>query len=374
MFNNSQDRFQVEVQYKVQPLIKQENRKDQADIIIASWLRNERSRALYRPLDYLFDELVLSKSMFYQALLRTGNIDDKQYLLPVSFNVPAIIFSRENSARVENPFILELDVIRELSKQFNKQYKETYTRMGFSPRWDDEFLLTLAILYKTRFREGAPLFWNTDALQAAINYVTQWSTEINTSASDEDEYAFKYLYDPPEKLAISGRLLFSSLPSNELFRINADRLAQLDFRWVSRNQSIPLIEGAPWLAVTRAGKARSATEAFVKWFYSETTQNEILAYSFTSRMNETSFGIAGGFSSLKTVNESILPRYYPGLLGHVPPSDYLSPPDILPSSWMELKQKVILPWLRESAAGIAETTSMEQRLIEWRRESGFSTR
>ena len=86
-------------------------------------------------------------------------------------------------------------------------------------------------------------------------------------------------------------------------------------------------------------------------------------------MMETSFGIGGGFSAMRPVTEMIFPQFYPGLLGHMPPEDFLSPANILPGNWMILKERVILPYLHERArqpnnAGIYQ---LERRLADWQR-------
>jgi len=50
---------------------------------------------------------------------------------------------------------------------------------------------------------------------------------------------------------------------------------------------------------------------------------------------------------MKTVTEQVFPQFYPDLLGRMPPESYLSPPNILPRNWIAMKQRVILPYLRD---------------------------
>jgi len=86
-------------------------------------------------------------------------------------------------------------------------------------------------------------------------------------------------------------------------------------------------------------------------------------------MLETSFGIAGGFSAIRPVTEQVFPQFYPDLLRHMPPQDFLSPPNILPSNWMEIKQRVILPYLHDRARhpNNADLIPLERRLADWQR-------
>jgi hypothetical protein len=85
-------------------------------------------------------------------------------------------------------------------------------------------------------------------------------------------------------------------------------------------------------------------------------------------MNETLFGIGGGFSAMRTVTEHIFPRYYPGLLGHMPPETALSPPNILPHNWMAIKRQVVLPYLHDRIRGENGDTAaadLDRRVADW---------
>lgn len=155
LFNASQDKCKVIVMYKESPAEAFPIPKDvQApDIVIGPWLKNERVRKYFSPLDHLFSDLQLSKSIFYSQLLEIGNIDDKQYLLPVSFNLPAIIFSKKNLELIDESYILSLDQIRDISASYNEKNKAgVFTAMGFAPRWNPNFLYTAAKLKGANFK------------------------------------------------------------------------------------------------------------------------------------------------------------------------------------------------------------------------------
>jgi ABC-type glycerol-3-phosphate transport system substrate-binding protein len=370
-FNSSQPHRIVEVRYRENPAEALLSAKEYPDIVVGSWLKSASTRALFKPMDYFFEDLLLRETSFYPSLLKPGNIDGKQYLLPVSFNVPALIFSRENSASIAKPFTLTPDDVKTLARAYNERSDGQYARMGFSPRWSDEFLTTMATLYGASFREGSPLVWDAAALERAIAAVRAWTAEANTDAASEDDFAFKYLYDPPSKLVTSGRTLFAYLTSDRLFTVPEETRETLDFRWIERESIMPVVEGAPYLGMCKRGKAHAAADAFVQWFYKEETQRSLLDFAKKYRTMEISFGIAGGFSSIQAVNEEIYPLFYPGLLGHVPPSDFISPPNILPKDWTVLKSRVVMPYLRDRASGNAKSAgaTLEQRIADWYRQN-----
>jgi ABC-type thiamine transport system substrate-binding protein len=89
----------------------------------------------------------------------------------------------------------------------------------------------------------------------------------------------------------------------------------------------------------------AAAEIFTTWFFQEETQRALMERSSAMRLNTGTFGIAGGFSGLRQVTERIFPTYYPLLLGNIPPSDYLTAPDVFPAQWPDIKLQVIIPYL-----------------------------
>ena len=97
------------------------------------------------------------------------------------------------------------------------------------------------------------------------------------------------------------------MSSSEFFVISEERRASLAIRWLSRSNSIPVEEDIVYAGICRKGEGRQAAEAFIKWFYSEETQRAILEDAKRYRSIESSFGVAGGFSAIRSVNEKLFP-------------------------------------------------------------------
>ena len=368
-FNASQDKYKIEVHYYESPAEKLTGGTDFPDIAVASWLKSASTRQFFLPLDNLFPADSAEWSFFYPRLLALGKIDGRQYLLPVSFNIHAMVFSSSRSHLMSNPFTIDMEEIMDLGKSFNIITNGVYTRMGFTPSWNDEFLFLAATLFNAGFRESSPIAWDPAALERAMVWIQQWITEANTSLQAEDEFIFKYCYDPPAILVSSGRILFAFMDSSELFTLPEERRANLDFRWIEENDTINLDEGAVYYGIHKNTKAKNAALAFTRWFFRTDTQRLLLETSSSKRLLETSFGIGGGFSAMRPVTEQIFPLFYPSLLGRMPPGSFLTPPAILPRNWMDIKEKVILPYLgdriRHASAG--EIRSLERRITDWNR-------
>jgi ABC-type glycerol-3-phosphate transport system substrate-binding protein len=367
-FNAGQDRYKIEVRYFASPAQKLTDNGEYPDIAAGSWLKSASTRTLFRPLDALFKDS-LDPAAFYPRLLALGRIDDKQYLLPVSFNLPALVFSRETGDLLSNQFVIGLEEIKSAGKAYNLETEGAFSRMGFSPAWDNEFLFVTAMLFKASFREAAPLAWDANALNRAVLYIRQWIEEANTGIKAEDDFVFKYFFDPPAKLVTGGRILFTYMDSSAFFTQREEQLSNLDLRWISEGDAIPLSEDMTFIGICKDGKAQKAAMAFTQWFFQEETQRAFLEKTRAYRLNETSYGIANGFSALRTVTENVFPQYYPRLLGRMPPEAFLSPPNILPRNWTAIKERVILPYLHDRIRSAFPDTarSLERRLTDWYR-------
>jgi len=368
-FNAAQNQYKIEIHYYDFPAQKLKENGAHPDIVAGSWLRSVAVRALFRPMDKLYKENTLSPHDFYPRLLSLGNVDGKQYLLPVAFNAPMVIFARDKGGQLSNPFTIGLNEMKKLGKDFNAETRGVYTKMGFSPSWDDNFLFITAALYNTSFKEADPVAWDSLALDRAMTFVYDWIREANTNIQAVDDFTFKYFYIPPAKLALSGRILFTCMDSGSFFTLAEDQQNNLDFRWLAEQDVIPLTEGAIYLGLTKKSKSPKAAEAFLRWFFSADTQRNLLERSRKNRLSETSFGISGGFSAMRPVTEQVFPQFYQGLLGHMPPAEFLSPANILPINWMALKERVILPYLHDRARqpDQEEISQLERRIADWLR-------
>jgi hypothetical protein len=280
-----------------------------------------------------------------------------------------MVFASGYGQYISDPFTISMEEIKELGSNYNMETNGIYSRMGFSPSWSDEFLFITVTLLNTGFREASPIAWDPAALERAIVWIQRWIEEANSGVQADDEFVFKYLYDPPVRLISTGRILFTSKKSSDFFIMPEEQRQNLDFRWIAERYSIPLDEDSVYFGIHRNVKARNAAIAFTRWFFRADTQRHLLETSKSKRLNETSFGISGGFSGMRTVTEQIFPLFYPSLLGRMPPESFLSPPAILPHNWMDLKERVILPYLRDRIRHITreEVRPLERRVADWHR-------
>lgn len=374
LFNGSQSKAKAVVVYKERlanslPPAKDEERPD---VIIGSWLKNGNIKKNFAPLNPLFIKGQLDPAQLYKPLIDYGKSGGRQYLFPLSFNLPVVIFSVRNAQLLPDSYMLTPDEIRDTAAAFNtKSDHDIYTHMGFAPSWDSEFLYTLAKLNGAHFKEKANTFiWNKESLDKTVSYVRSWSEQINTSTTAEQDFAFKYLYTPKYRQVDSGRSLFAYGTSTDLFSISYEQLGSIDFRWIQTDNQIPVEDNIVMAGIYQRSYNAAAAKAFLLWLFQEDTQKALLERAAKMNLGSAAFGIAGGFSSVRDVTEKSFPLYYRTLLGNLPPENALQAPHSFPTRWTSLKERTILPYLEEATKTDSKKTvkPIEERIASWSKQ------
>lgn len=375
LFNATQDNAKIVVVYKENPVedFPPTKNEDLPDIVVGPWLKNERIHGNFMPVDYMFEDQLISRTQFYPQLLKLGNVNNKQYLLPVSFNLSTVIFSTDYSEFIPDNYMLNPDQIRDAGAMFNEVEDGVYTSMGFAPLWEPEFLYEMTKLSGTNFSESGgntdTFSWDQVALDTAIAYMRDWTSTINTSTEAEKEYQFIYLHNPPVKRITEKNCLFTYMTSNTLFSTPAEKLEGIDFRWIQKDNAIPIQDDMISMGIYKYSKNLAAAERFVIWFMNEENQKAMLQWRNDMNLYTSTFGISSGFSAIRSVNERVFPTFYPTLLGNLPAAEFLSPPNRLPGTWFAIQENIITPYLLD-AIDTQNTDSIQtisQRLAEWNR-------
>lgn len=345
------------------------------DLVIGTFLKTPALEKKFSSLSSLFggegSSDKIHRSDFYASLLDFGS----GKLLPVSFNLPMVIFSSKNSAFVSKDYMLDPNEIRDDAALFNKKNKNgVYTKMGFAPSWSRDFLYLLSRMNRVDFSQGeGGLVWNESALKITLDYIIDWTLGRNTASSNEDDFSFRYLYTPNYKHVSSDRCLFAYSDSDEFFRHSQEQITDIDFRWICTSDSEPKIfvgDEITMLALYKKSCNKSAAKKFILWLFSRETQKELLERSASMNLGVRTFGICGGFSGMKVVNDEFFPLYYKNLLGNLPSEELLFPPSAFPARWKSLKERVVIPYLAEKSKTETsfDTKSMEERLAIWNKQ------
>lgn len=371
LFNVQEEHVKAVVVYKERlanslPPAKDEQRPD---VVIGSWLKNSHIKKNFSPLNALFSEKDVDPRSLYDSLVEYGTANGRQYLLPVSFNLPVMIFSLRNAELIPDDYMLSPDEIRDAAAKFNvKNARGFYTNMGYAPSWEPEFLYTVAKLNGAHFKEkGSAFVWDSDSLAKTVSYINDWTSHVNGSTTTEQDFAFKYLYTPKYRQVDSGRCLFAYSNSSRLFSISYEQLGSIDFRWIQKDMQIPVEDAIVMAGIYRHSYNGMAAKRFLLWLLNTETQKTLLSRSAAMHLNTASFGIAGGFSSIREVNERLFPAYYLNLIGNLPPETALQAPQSFPSRWTSLKERIILPYLAEATKTDSKKTvqPIDARISTW---------
>lgn len=374
LFNKSHKQKAILV-YKENPAaaLPPSQEEQQPDIIIGSWLRNEKTKSFFKPVDFLFDRKYITSQSFYPMLLKAGSFSHQQYLLPVSFNLPAIIFSSENKEFVEDNYTISLEQLKKAGTQYNeKDKKNNYTKMGFAPQSNDNFLYIIAKMRNANFKESknSSFSWNKESLSETIDFTKNWINDSNGSPQIENDFVYKYLSETDDKRVLSGRTLFAYTTSDRLFKLTEGQLSKIDFRWLQNDKMIPVEDSMIMLGISKWAKNKSGASQFIKWLFQAETQQALLERSADMNLDTTNFGIADGFSSIKEVNESILPVYYTTLLSNIPQAGSFKVYERKPAKWEKIKHNIIIPYIKESinSDSTKKISTIEERYIEWKKQ------
>ena len=375
LFNKTHKDNSAILVYKENPALSIPPAKDELppDIIVGSWLRTETPQKFYKSLDYIFDNKKLTSDIFYTSLFNSGKKGTSQYLLPVSFNLPAIIFSADNRELVPDSYTLSLEQIRQTASQYNQKNKKTdaYTKIGFTPLSNTDFLYLTTKIFDADFQESkGSIIWDDEKLSEATNELRNWVITENTSPQTEEDFAFKYLFMPYYRQVTSGRTLYSYTTSDRLFKVMKEQNLELDYRWVVQDKKLHIEDSMTMLGIYKKASNQIGATEFITWFFQPENQQQILERKEKLHLETEIFGISGGFSAVRDVTEHILPVFYTQLLTNLPPAQMLTVPEQLPARWESYKTMVVEPYVKSvitSQEG-EEYPSIPELESEWRRK------
>jgi ABC-type glycerol-3-phosphate transport system substrate-binding protein len=348
-FNASQDAYRIEMFYHPEPHMMLGEKETSPDLIIGGSLACPTNIQKFVSLDNLLKHDHVDPDAFYQEILIPGRYENKQKLLPLCFDLPAIVFEKNTDVQESTDVYFYLDTLKAKSREFIRNKGDRLLRMGFSPFWDNDFLYGTAVLYNVNFRtEGKELLvWDSDALTKAIAFLKNWVSEIPGGYAAERIYSRKYLNAPSYQLIKEKKIEFYFLDSEDLYIIPREKHNYIDFKWLSYENKIPVCDDIVFLGIpSRAGNKEGA-KAFIHWIFDPETQGKLMEINHFKRLDDM-FGIAGGFSSLREVNNTTLPQHYPLFIGHIPAAESIIFPDVLPDNWGQIKNEIIIPWISEA--------------------------
>lgn len=369
LFNVGDHGFYAVVEYVPSPAEALEQRADRPDVIVADYLGSAETMEEFLVLDRRFRRFSPDSRDVYDDLLSHGRLRGRQRLYPISFDLPGILSLAETAEELPD-FMIDIDELRERGGAFNQTESGRLTRLGYSPRWSRDFLYVMVRMLGVRFSEGEQGLpeWDGAQLRTAVERAGNWIEETNGGLEAEKMFQEQYLYDPMPQLVRRERVLFSYIRASDFFSMPETRRRHFDIRWLSQDGEIPVLESMVFAGVVADSRHKQASLDFVSWLASAETQRKILMNADKRRLG--SFGVLGGFSAHREINEWFLPELYPSLLGIMPPRESLSFSPGVPESWDLLKAQVVEPWLSRAIDRHPSLRSLESLVESWMLQKG----
>jgi hypothetical protein len=346
IFNASQTNYRVELVYSDNPADFHKLTADGGpDIVISENLASNSIISAFAPLDKMIEEGRFDPSTLYTNLLNLGVRENIQYILPISFNIPAIMYkqgtlSKEVTGTTINPQQLKIE-----AQLFNERSTAKFPVKGFVPTWTPDFLLKISFINDSGFAEteDGNLIWNNDNLTSSIEFTRDWTENINSGWAEEADFTKTYCYDPGYKLLNAERIGFHYTTLRDFYTIPSEDRSALEYKWLGEETSIPVCRDIVFTGIPKQSTKKKTAEAFIIWLLDAETQKTLLESSHFKRTR--TFGICDGLSSITSVNQLLIPAHYTRMIGAVPGPEYIDFPKNLPAEWQQITNDVLIPWL-----------------------------
>lgn len=330
---------------------------EKVDIIISPFLAAEERVSQFANLSRLLPSSFFSRP-FYEDLLKKGKFRNRQYFLPLSFDLPLLLSRIEVEPSVPPYWINFSELYRDTVRFTDQTANEKLSRTGILSV-DDILIPTLYHLGLSFHRDSQQfIVWDAQALDGALDIFQEWVRQLGGM---DRLLAFEQTHelDPISTLLAEKKVRFAYLRASEFFSFPQNLQRTLMFRWYMHEENIHVLEGETYVGLLRSSRNSRAAKIFLDWLFTESSQKELLA------IRTNSFGIARGFSSLRSVSELQLPRIHPSLIGAVPLESQLFFASALPAHWEEYQKMVVQPWLRQRLLN-QEEASLREKTDQWR--------
>lgn len=370
LFNEQSEAFDLEVETREHLLDALLSEPEAPDLIIGRYLNQSAADSVFGEIGTVVAQTG-GPQRFYPGFLAMGRFGDVQRLLPVSFELSAVVFADAIDLQPDFRLWLEFEAIREAAAAYNAEGPAGSERMGYSPLWHDDFARILLEAHEVSFRQGSGggTIWSAAPLREALSFAGSWVSELNDGPDASDEFQRRYLTHPSVELVKDGRVGFAFVASSELARNGFAGPVDLDSRWVAHNGSLAVRDTVVMAGIPRRARNQAGAEAFLRWLVDRDTQRDLLERA--ARSSRLSAGILGGFSSLVRVNERDMLEVNPDLLGRVPPASVLRWPPRLPQMWPRMRDEALLPWVQERIRSGDYEGSPEEPIRSWLRQQEF---
>ena len=278
----------------------------------------------------------------YPVLVGEKDEDGRTGLLPLAFDMPLIVYSRDLKGM---PLMMTGNDLKRVGAAGNREEESQYTHMGFSPLWKGEFLYWYMKSLNISFYRDGEFRYDQSRLDEGIGAIRAWVDEENGGLEKEKAFSDKYRYIPDYKLLQQGIIDFSAMKFSEYSGLPGKETARMTYSWFGDGENISPAD-CLYGGILAESEHEERSREFLYWLLSEEGQKELIHYK---GVVSPGFALFDRFSSLERINRLFLPLTFSDKLGlRIFMSEQLGPPLPEPENWSAVKENVIFPWLEET--------------------------
>jgi ABC-type glycerol-3-phosphate transport system substrate-binding protein len=363
-FNAIQEKYKLEVLYSSSPQDLLSDKNKCPDLVIGEELSSPFVMRKFESLEKLLLSNWIHSDLFYKSSLGSCEFEKETKLLPISFTLPTVVFRKGTlKGLVASDTVITLDEIKKISLTSNEIRGEKLVRAGFMPSWNKEFLYDAASLYGSDFawNSSGSLTWNKESFDSSCEFLVSWYKNLPGKPEMYDDFFTNYINKPYYQLVNKGDIFGYLTDSRAYFKIPPEKRKTLEIRWLSKDSKIIVCTDITYIGIPKQAEHKEGAGLFVRWLFAPETQVKLLEINHFKRLDST-YGIGGGFSTLKEITESYIPQHYPVFGGLVPHADSLVFPKIMPDRWKNFKKDVLFPWMLEKAMTGSTGSKLEDEL------------
>lgn len=333
-YNSRQEQIRLIPLYK-DYLTEDEIKSLEPDLLISRDLGNQSFDSILKPIQMpaLWEEKI------YSSLIENQIQSEKIYAIPLSFDLPVILYREDYFSQEMPPFMISPQQLMDLTE---KDLQEgPLKHLTFSPLWEKSYLRYYLQLQGENFTDGQDFAYNAEDLQSTLDEQKVWLEE--TLEGRGKAFSIKYRYIPDIQLLHQGRLDFVCMGLQEFLSYQESIRKGLQFSYLALHGKIRP-DSVLYASLTRKG-SRYETECVevLDTLLDQNFQNDFLNWKITLR--DESFAYMEGLSSLSDINQYILPQVYKELDSRIFQPDQLLPVLETPPYWSALSEEVVETWL-----------------------------
>jgi hypothetical protein len=335
IFNKSQNKYRINLIYKENPgkaILKESGR---ADVIIGQELNNTATAEKLKTLSKLISTNNYDNEYFYTEILQTCRVSGKYKCLPVSFSIPAVIYTEKSKFSDKSTAVELQQILSEDSKLLITAKSLEIFINEYSPEKE------INIIAEKVTKEISPLYNKTSYLFEELENTTKFLQILQDRKTECFVDSFKYYFQIPQ-----------------YYR------NKLQYKWLTNNEKIRVLSDINYIGIPENAGNSAGAYYFIKWLLSFENQNKILFYS--TQDNPESFGICKGFSAVQKTTRELYPEYYPELKDRIPYDQDLIKPEFYTENINNLYNDVTAPWIIEKLMG-KNNTSLSEEINRWKR-------